>query len=104
MNGDLQRLLDTSAMRPEDKARLKDLIRVLDGGGTMEEAREAAGLTPGQAATMLGLSREVLTAYERGALRVPEDVRARMLDLYDVAGFVTDDPEKGERSPGGDGP
>lgn len=40
----------------EDLARVGDVLRVTDGGGTMAEARVVAGLSVGQAAKLLGVT------------------------------------------------
>lgn len=42
--------IDASQMTADDKALLRDVIRVTDGGGTMREVREHVGLSVGQAA------------------------------------------------------
>lgn len=84
--------IDASQMTEADKALLRDVIRVTDGGGTMREAREHAGLSVGQAAKMLGIDRGMLAAYEDCALPTPAEVRKRMMDLYDVDGFADDGP------------
>ena len=84
--------IDASQMTDDDKARLRDVIRVTDGCGTMREAREHAGLSVGQSAKMLGIDRGLLAAYEDRALPTPAEVRGRMMDLYEVDGFADDGP------------
>lgn len=53
--------------------------------GRMREAREAAGLTQGQAARLLSVSRALVTAWEDGTRRIGEDKIAPIASLYDVS-------------------
>lgn len=79
--------IDASRMTEADKALLRDVIRVTDGGGTMREAREHAGLSVGQAAKMLGTKTSTLRAVESGSASPSPMMRVMMLALYDVDGF-----------------
>lgn len=74
-------------MTGDDTARLAHRLRAADGRGTLVEAREASGLSLGQVARRLVVSREVMVYYETGA-SVPEDaLRARLCAVYEVEGF-----------------
>lgn len=74
-------------MTNEDEARLNKLFAIVAGHGTLREAREAAGLTLGQASRVLGWPRERIAALEDGA--EPTDTeRSILLDAYDVEGWV----------------
>jgi len=79
--------IDASRMTDADKARLRDVIRVTDGGGTMREAREHAGLSVGQAALLLRTNAAHLRAVERGDARDDLLVR-RMCKVYVAKGFT----------------
>lgn len=80
--------IDASQMTADDKAQLRDVIRVTDGGGTMREAREHAGLSVGQAAKMLGTKVRTLLAVESGSASPSPMMRVMMLALYDVEDFA----------------
>lgn len=81
-------MIDASSLKPDDKASLKDVLRVVSGGGTMREAREASGLSAGQAAKMLGLKVDNLRRVEAGEIKPTPMLRVMMLALYDVEGFT----------------
>ena len=75
-------------MTNEDETRLSKLFAIVAGHGTLREAREAAGLTIGQASRVLGWSRDRIAAMEDGA--EPTEVeRAAMLEAYGVDGWVS---------------
>lgn len=61
--------IDASQMTADDKALLRDVIRVTDGGGTMREVREHVGLSVGQAALLLRTNADHLRAVEGGTER-----------------------------------
>lgn len=75
--------IDASQMTADDKQQLRDVLRVTEGGGTMREAREHAGLSVGQAAKVLGTPRDHLRAVENGETRDDLLVR-RMRKAYGV--------------------
>ncbi len=79
--------IDASQMTADDKALLRDVIRVTDGGGTMREVREHVGLSVGQAALLLRTNADHLRAVEGGTERDDLLVR-RMCKVYVVKGFV----------------
>lgn len=69
----------------------KQMLRTLDicaGKGTMAEARDAAGLSVGQAAKLLAVSASDLRRIEAGESRPTPALRVMMLATYDVVGFV----------------
>lgn len=68
-----------------------DLQRVLDGNATFTEAREAAGLSLGQASKLSGLNLSRLTAIEAGAELTTQEW-AILLTLYHVTDFATPRP------------
>lgn len=80
-------LIAASRMADADKQHLRDVLRVVDGGGTMREAREHAGLSLGQAAKVLHTTRDHLRAVENGEARDDLLVR-RMMAAYDAKGFT----------------
>ena len=57
-------------MTNEDEARLNKLFAIVAGHGTLREAREAAGLTLGQASRVLGWPRERIAALETTVVQV----------------------------------
>lgn len=73
---------------PADAAKVLRLIEITEGKGTLTEAREAAGLSIGQAATVLGWTRERVRELEAGAVATDAERRAMCL-AYDVAGWST---------------
>jgi Zn-dependent peptidase ImmA (M78 family)/DNA-binding XRE family transcriptional regulator len=63
----------------------------------MKQVREARGLTPGAAATMAGVSRQSLYAYERGAQQPRIDVAEALAHAYGVElAFLTTSPARTE--------
>lgn len=71
----------------EDLAKLTRLRAIMEGGGTPGEAREAAGLTIGQAVRILGWSRPRLVAIEDGETMSSIE-RVKLMALYGVDGFA----------------
>ena len=51
----------------------------------MTEARISAGLSQGQAARMIGVSRSLVEAWETGARRVRPEVLAHIASVYGVS-------------------
>ena len=78
---------------PADAAKVLRLIEITECKGTLPEARDAAGLSVGQAATVLGWARERIRELEAGAVATDAERRALCL-AYDVAGWVA--PKGGE--------
>lgn len=75
-------------MTPEDQEKLARLQAVIDGHGTMREAREASGLSLKQAMRVTGLSEEKLLRLEKGTEEPTPDEHALLCLTYDVAGWV----------------
>lgn len=63
-------------------------VAVIEGGGTYAEAREAAGLSVGQATQVTAIDRDRLRAIEAGDATPTDAELARLRETYDVAGFV----------------
>lgn len=82
---------------PDDLPKLDALLRVVDGGGTLVEARAEAGLSPGQAARVSGIAKDRLLALEAGAA-LTADEWALLTVLYDVAGFTVPKPPGAART------
>lgn len=74
----------------DDLAALANVLRITQGGGTMAEAREAAGLSVGQAAKLFGVRARDLRALESGEAKPSNGLRVMMLAAYDVEAFVDD--------------
>lgn len=70
----------------EDLARIARVKAIIQGHGTLAEARETAGLSVGQAAKLLGWPRERILALEAGATATTAE-RGALCDAYDVAGW-----------------
>lgn len=74
-----------------DLARVARTLEIVAGNGTMAEAREAAGLSVGQAAKLFGTKAANLRKIEAGEAKPTPQLRVMMLAAYDVADF-TDAP------------
>lgn len=85
---ELDRLLHGSRVSADDQAKLRHTVAVIEGGGTYAEAREAAGLSVGQAAQVTAIDRDRLRAIEAGDATPTDAELARLRETYDVAGFV----------------
>lgn len=70
-----------------DLGRTAAVLEITKGGGTPGQARVAAGLSLGQAAKLLGWSRERLVAVECCGTMSAEE-RGELAAVYDVAGFA----------------
>lgn len=69
-----------------DREKLNRLFDIMEGKGTLAEARSAAGLSIGQAAKFLGWPSDRLRELEAGA--DPTDAeRTALCDAYDVRGW-----------------
>ena len=73
-----------------DREKLNRLFDILEGKGTLTEARTAAGLSIGQAAKFLGWPAERLRTLESGA-EPTDGERAALCKAYDVEGWVPND-------------
>lgn len=83
-------LASYATRHPADAAKLRDTFRIAGGGGTPREAREASGLSIGQAAKLLGVTREWLERCERDRA-VPSTAELEaMLRVYDVSSVKLD--------------
>jgi len=85
---ELDLLLQGSRVSAEDQAKLRRTVAIIGGEGTYAEAREAAGLSVGQAAGVTTIDRARLRAIESGDATPTDDELARLRETYDVAGFV----------------
>lgn len=74
-------------MTGEDKERLLNLFDIIDGHGTLRDARQVAGLTINQAAKVLAWPRERILALEDGAEATKAE-RAALCEAYDVKGWL----------------
>lgn len=74
-------------MSPEDKARLDKVSRVLEGHGTLTEARETAGLSIAQAARLSGIEALRLNELESDNAGLTTQEHRLLTILYDVPGF-----------------
>lgn len=74
-------------MTPTDERKMRRLFAIKSGWGELSDAREAAGLSTGQAVKVLGLSRDRLRELEAGADASPDERKA-LCDAYDVTGWV----------------
>lgn len=72
---------------------LAELERIVMGGGSPREAREASGLSLAQAARVTGVDRERIEAIEAGDAVATSAEFAALCAAYDVAGWVR--PAKG---------
>lgn len=70
-----------------DLARVARNLEIVAGNGTMAEARDAAGLSVGQAAKLLGVTAAELRSIEAGEVKPTPVLRMTMLTTYAVAGF-----------------
>lgn len=72
---------------PDDIGRVARIMEVERGNGTLAEARETAGLSVGQAATVTGLAKDRLRELEGGAVATDEERRVLCL-TYAVDGWI----------------
>ncbi len=72
---------------PADLGQVARVMEIAKGGGTVAQAREASGLSVGQAVKLLGWERARLVAIEAGEVMAPTE-RAALCVLYEVSGFV----------------
>lgn len=67
---------------------LATITRIVEGGGTLREARDASGLDAGQTARLTGITRDRILALDA----TPDAITAQEWDVlrvvYDVPGFV----------------
>ena len=71
----------------DDLATLADVLRITQGGGTMTEAREAAGLSVGRAAKLFGVRARDLRALESGEAKPSHGLRVMLMAAYGTEGF-----------------
>lgn len=83
----LNHLEDYARRHPEDAAKLRDVLRVVNGGGTVVECREHSGLSLGQASKLSGIPKPRLEAIEQGAVCAVWEA-AKLRELYGVQGWV----------------
>lgn len=72
-----------------DLQRVARMLAIGEGRGTPAQAREAAGLSVGQAAKLLEWLSARLRSIEAGEA-MSSGERAKLLDLYGVQGFADD--------------
>jgi hypothetical protein len=74
-------------MTPDDQRKIDRILRIVAGGGTVAEAREASGLSAGQARRVLGFTRERMAALESGATPTAREY-AMMAEAFGTEGFT----------------
>lgn len=85
-------MADYAKRHPEDAAKLRDVLRVANGGGTVVECREHSGLSMGQASKLSGIPKPRLESIEQGAATTDMETE-KLRGIYGVPGWVTTTPK-----------
>lgn len=87
--GEMERHAYASSEGVSDYSKLARTLEIAAGRGTVREARETAGLSIGQAMTLVPWDRARMEEIEASGIMSPEE-HAKLCSLYDVVGFVAE--------------